>query len=83
MAIIKNKQTKTKTYGITTQDEAQSLIALHNEIQRKAQRRAQAEAANDTISFDDVLFNELQGRYGPGFAQWVVDRVNDAVSSDT
>lgn len=71
MKTIENKSFKTNSYNNSSSEDTQALVALHKEIQRKG-----GPAAND------VFYGELEMRYGGGFAQWVADRMRDAVQED-
>lgn len=76
-----NKNTiKTDTYLDISAAEAQGLKALkasYVESRRHTLKiRKGADAANDS------LYEELEARYGGGFAQWVTDRLNAVISKE-
>ncbi len=72
---------KTDSYTHITDAASQDLIALYKEVRRpvgkiRAKANTKPEAAND------LLYAEMETRYGAGFAQWLVDRMNAAVSKE-
>ena len=74
MIVSRNKSLKTNSYNDLTQEEVRTLLVLNQEIQRKS---GTAElAANDT------LYDELEARYGGGFAQWITDRISMAIARE-
>lgn len=74
MLNITKKDLKTNTYVHITASDAQALQCLHRELRRAP--RASAAAAND------ILYEELEARYGGGFAQWVADRMRLALAKE-
>ena len=71
MTQTNKNQLQTTTYCKVSAQDSVALMSLHQERRRQARKSGQADdAANDT------LYNELESRYGGGFAQFVVDRLN-------
>ncbi len=65
---------KTDSYNNISSADSQALASLHQEMQHSAGKGAGV--ANDT------LYAELEMRYGGGFAQWIVDRMNAVISKE-